>query len=99
MRNPGSAGLAFTAAVRCSSAARGSPARKADSAANLGSDMEAIEGGVEDPISGSFQQQGGAASRHQNPWPQSVQKRAWRAMVAPQPGQLLCVLAMSKPHS
>ena len=35
----------------------------------------------------------------QKPCPQSVQKRAWRGIVAPQPGQLLCVLAMSKPHS
>jgi hypothetical protein len=32
-------------------------------------------------------------------WPQSVQKRAWRNAMAPQPGQLLCVLAMSNPHS
>jgi hypothetical protein len=40
-----------------------------------------------------------AGLRVQKPCPQSVQKRAWRAIVAPQPGQLLCVLAMSKPHS
>jgi hypothetical protein len=37
--------------------------------------------------------------RDQNEWPQSVQKRAWRKIIVPQPGQLLCVLAMSKPHS
>jgi len=28
-----------------------------------------------------------------------VQNRAWRGMVALQAGQLLCVLAMSNPHS
>jgi hypothetical protein len=35
----------------------------------------------------------------QKPCPQSVQKRASRKAMTPQPGQLLCVLAMSNPHS
>ena len=35
----------------------------------------------------------------QKPWPQSVQKRAARMHIVPQPGQDLCVEAMSKPHS
>ena len=39
------------------------------------------------------------AATAQKPWPQSVQKRAWRGMLLPQPGQLLCVLAMSNPQS
>jgi hypothetical protein len=35
----------------------------------------------------------------QNEWPQSPQKRVCRSTIVPQLGQLLCVLAMSKPHS